>query len=277
MNTSSRMLRYSLPVAALLLGVSGPAAAITFGEPDGDAHPFVGSMVISIPDQGVFQWCSGTLIAPQVFLTASHCTAPIPTFLDQYPGSSFLVTFDSTIDSTGLTGTFYSGTPVTNPLYGSSAGSDDPHDVAVILLDQAPPITPAQLPGAGLLDTLKANHTLESTRFTAVGYGTVRESMKKGWQGVLDNNARENAEQSFWSLQSAWIDLSMLPTGSNASGGTCYGDSGGPHFIHLDGVETTIVAATTITGDSQCKALDKDYRIDTPAARDFLGQYVTLP
>ena len=29
--------------------------------------------------------------------------------------------------------------------------------------------------------------------------------------------------------------------------------------------------------DAQCKALDKDYRVDTPNARAFLAQFVTLP
>jgi V8-like Glu-specific endopeptidase len=268
-----------LRTAAILLmvAVSAPAPAITFGQLDGNAHPFVGSMVISIPGAGVFQWCSGTLIAPQVFLTASHCTQPIAQYLADHPDWQFLVTFDPVIDTTGLVGTFYTGTPHTNPQYGSG-GQNDPHDVAVIVLDAAPPITPASLPTAGLLDTLKANHTLQSTRFTAVGYGSTRDSMKKGPQGIGETNvARQNADQSFLSLSSAWADFSMLPTGSNDSGGTCYGDSGGPHFIHLDGVETNIVAATTITGDTQCKALDKDYRMDTSSARDFLQDFVTLP
>lgn len=260
----------------LLMAAATPAAAITFGVPDGTSHPFVGSMVVNIPGEGVFQWCSGTLIAPQVFLTASHCTQPVDTFLADNPGAVFSVTFDPVIDTTGLTGTFYTGTPYTNPLYGSG-GNDDPHDVAVIVLDQVPPITPAHLPTAGLLDAMKADHSLNSTRFTAVGYGTTRDSLKKGGQGILDNVARETVDQSFRSLSAAWAVFDMLPTGSNDSGGTCYGDSGGPHFIHLNGVETDIVAATTITGDSQCKSQDKDYRMDTASARDFLGQYVTLP
>jgi hypothetical protein len=37
------------------------------------------------------------------------------------------------------------------------------------------------------------------------------------------------------------------------------------------------VAGTTITGDSMCRATNVDYRMDTPSARAFLGQYVTLP
>ena len=265
--------------AALLLlaAASAPASAITFGQLDGTAHPFVGSMVVSIPGEGVFQWCSGTLISSNVFLTASHCTQPITQFLLNNPGSQFLVTFDPVIDTTGTTGTFYTGTPYTNPLYGSG-GNGDPHDVAVIVLDSAPPITPATLPTAGLLDTLKASHVLQSTRFTAVGYGSTRDSIRKGPQGIDDSNAaRQQVDQGYSSLMSAWVDFSMLPTPANNGGGTCYGDSGGPHFLHVGDVETTIVVATTITGDTQCKSLDKDYRMDTPSARDFLGQFVTLP
>jgi hypothetical protein len=37
------------------------------------------------------------------------------------------------------------------------------------------------------------------------------------------------------------------------------------------------VAAITITGDAICRATNVDYRLDTPPARAFLGQYVTLP
>ena len=49
-----------------------PAAAITGGELDGEGHPNVGLMIAEI--DGEPQWrCSGTLIAPTVFLTAGHC------------------------------------------------------------------------------------------------------------------------------------------------------------------------------------------------------------
>jgi hypothetical protein len=60
-------------------------------------------------------------------------------------------------------------------------------------------------------------------------------------------------------------------------GGTCYGDSGGPNFLGAGATETTIVAGTTITGDSMCRATNVNYRMDTPSARAFLGQYVPLP
>jgi secreted trypsin-like serine protease len=260
---------------ALMLAAAAPALAITFGEPDGNAHPFVGSMVARIPGEGVFQWCSGTLIAARVFLTASHCTAPIDSFLADNPGAELLVTFDPVISESS---TFYSGAWHTNPNYTGFQGQygrSNPGDVAVIVLDQAPGIAPAQLPSAGLLDQLQDSHTLKQTLFTAVGYGTVRDTMQGGFAGILDNLERRRVDQEFLSLTPYWLTLSMNP--STGNGGTCYGDSGGPHFIHLNGQETNIVASVTVTGDAPCKATDTTYRMDTAAARSFLAQYVTLP
>ena len=76
-----------ITVFILLLVSTLPASAIVYGEPDGNAHPFVGSIVVRIPGEGLFQFCSGTLIAANVFLTASHCTAPLDSILAEHPGS----------------------------------------------------------------------------------------------------------------------------------------------------------------------------------------------
>lgn len=261
-----------LAIVAALLIFTLPALAITYGEPDGNGHPFVGAMVLSVPGEGLFQWCSGTLISENVFLTASHCTAPIDAVLAANPGAEMLVTFDPTIEDSG---TFYTGTWYTNPDYLAGNDASDTDDVAVIVLDQSPGITPATLPTAGLLDQLKDSHILKDTRFTAVGYGTVREVNTTGFHGILDNLDRNRVEQGFLSLTKAWMTLPMTLTTGN--GGTCYGDSGGPHFIHLNGVETTIVASITVTGDAPCIATDKTYRMDTEAARSFLSDFVQLP
>ena len=277
--TNARNPRRSIAVIALITGLLMvtfiPAFAITYGEPDGNAHPFVGSIVLDVPDEGLFQWCSGTLIAEDVFLTASHCTIGLDGLLANIPGAQVLVTFDPVISESG---TFFTGEWVTNPNYNGfqgPGGASDPGDVAVILLDQSPGIQPASLPTAGLLDELKASHTLKDTRFTAVGYGTVRLVKTTGFQGILDNLDRNQVEQGFLSLTKAWLTLPM--TQSTGNGGTCYGDSGGPHFIHLDGVETDIVASITVTGDAPCVATDKTYRMDTEPARSFLAGFVDLP
>jgi hypothetical protein len=45
----------------------------------------------------------------------------------------------------------------------------------------------------------------------------------------------------------------------------------------MNGGETDITVAVTVTGDAQCVATDKDYRLDTESARSFLANFVTLP
>jgi secreted trypsin-like serine protease len=259
-------------IFGLMFASTTPVQAISYGTFDGYDHPNVGSMVVRVGEV-YYQWCSGTLISPNVFLTAFHCTEPLDWFIPANPGAVVLVTFDQTISANS---TYYTGVWFTNPDYYTARGYDDPGDVAVIVLDEQPTgITPAQLPPAGLLDQLKENHTLDDTLFTAVGYGAVREKKQTGWQAIQDNLDRNRADQEFLSLTKAWLTNSMnLATGN---GGTCYGDSGGPHFIHLDGVETEIVVSVTVTGDVQCKATDKTYRVDTEAARNFLDDFVTLP
>lgn len=272
----------SVALALLVLSV-GPLHAITFGDLDGTDHPNVGSIVFHIPGIGHFQFCSGTLVEPQpaheaVFLTASHCTDALESLLDRFPGSEALVTFDPTITPGG---TFFTGTLVTNPSYNrfqGPGGRSDPGDIAVILLDDDPGLDPAELPAAGLLDELKASGVLKKSRFTAVGYGATRETMKGGFQSIDPTNVdRRQAEQGYLALTKSWLDLAMVNTPGNENGGTCYGDSGGPHFIHLNGAETDIVTSITVTGDAVCKATDVTYRTDTAAARTFLAPYVDLP
>jgi secreted trypsin-like serine protease len=262
-------------IMVIIFASTTTAQAISYGVPDEGAHPNVGSIVVDWQGD-YYQWCSGTLISENVFLTASHCTAPMDDFIAEYPEAQFYVTFDQSISASG---TFYEvnlGDWHTNPAYYTARGYDDPGDVAVIVLTEAPAgITPAELPSLGLLDDLKADHLLNTTLFTAVGYGTIRDTNHQAWQTILDNLDRNRADQEFLSLTKAWLTNSMNLATNN--GGTCYGDSGGPHFVHLDGVETDIVVSVTVTGDVNCKATDKTYRVDTEAARSFLSEYVSLP
>src|SRR5712691_10462501 len=54
---------------------SGPSY-IVFGSSDqANTYNNVGAFLVQRSDQKIFQFCSGTLIAPTVFVTAAHCTA----------------------------------------------------------------------------------------------------------------------------------------------------------------------------------------------------------
>src|SRR5919197_3638419 len=164
------MMRGALALLCLLAAAllsSAPAGAIVNGQLDGTRHPEVGALIAEFRDAGQKDvLCSGTLIAPQVFLTAGHCTS----FLASRGITDVWVTFDSQFTSRSP---LIHGRYVTNPEFGFSGpgGSSDPHDEAVVLLDRAAKgITPARLPTLNLLNTID----LPSQTFTAVGYGTVR-------------------------------------------------------------------------------------------------------
>jgi secreted trypsin-like serine protease len=268
--------RKILAIVSALIGLSmlaSPAGAIVYGEFDGTQHPNVGAIVADWRDYGSGNLelaCTGTLIAEDVFLTAAHCTRFLVDF--GVPLDDVFVTFDPVFDEDAK---LIPAVGIDNPAYGTG-GQRDTHDVTVLILDRpVRGITPAQLPTAGLLDEMEASGELEDTRFTAVGYGAVRETKTGGFGSILDNTERRFADQSFSNLLDAWMNLSMnLSTGD---GGTCYGDSGGPHFIGAGETETDIIASITVTGDAVCKSTDKTYRVDTDSARDFLGTFVELP
>ncbi len=53
-----------------------PAGAITYGTEDrANTYSNVGSILVQRADGSYAQFCTGTLVAPGVFLTAAHCTS----------------------------------------------------------------------------------------------------------------------------------------------------------------------------------------------------------
>jgi V8-like Glu-specific endopeptidase len=248
-----------LAAAVAATALVATAGAITYGQPDGNGHPEVGALLAPHAfSDGTWVECSGTLIAPKVFLTAAHCDEGV---------SRVEVTFASTFDR--ATSTTYWGTWHADP--GFNQTQSDPHDIAVVVLDKAVKgLTPARLPAAGSLDSVNG-----STQFTSVGYGGQSVTNDPGGHQIHYQDVRYVATGTLNSLTKSWLKVSQNP--STGNGGTCYGDSGGPNFLGAGAGETNIVAGTTITGDMWCRSTNVDYRLDTESARAFLGQYVTLP
>jgi hypothetical protein len=84
---------------------------------------------------------------------------------------------------------------------------------------------------------------------------------------------RLKAQLEFTALRTTWVQLAMNE--SYDLGGTCYGDSGGPSYVDIDG--TLILAAVTSWADIPCYATTMQYRTDTASARAFLVDFVDLP
>lgn len=251
----------ALSVAVVLVAGS-PAAAITYGHPDGSAHPEAGALLADQAySDGTWAYCSGTLVSPTVFLTAAHCGEPGQT--------TARVTF-STHYQVG--DPVHVGTWHADPAY--PGPTSDPHDIAVVVFaEPVTGITPATLPTAGLLDTMKKDGSLASATFTSVGYGSLEPVNGPGGKTYTYTDVRGTSSGTLNSLQSSWLRLSQNP--STGNGGTCFGDSGGPNY--LGGATSHLLVATTITGDSVCRSTNVDYRLDSAVARAFLAGFVALP
>jgi Trypsin len=277
--------------AACALTLSVPAVAInSYNAKPAPERTEVGAFVAqwdddsdpSTPDR--VDWvCSGTMISEDVFLTAAHCTTDWPdgarlgvslaqntqAALDRWTTAGY--SGDALYDKVAV-----EGTPHTDPAYPGPAS--DPHDIAVLSFDDPDQLhrwggfTPATLPTRGQLGRLSPRDR-NALDYLVVGYGTQEAERGPGGQTHPGGGVRMKAPLSFNSLTKSWLKLDMHATHGN--GGACYGDSGGPNFGRVDG--QLVLFGTTITGDTPCYATNVTYRLDTPSARDFLRQFVTLP
>ena len=241
--------------------VAGASAVTTNGFPDNGQHPNVGAIMVPLRSgTGYAEVCSGTLVSPTVFLTASHCTA----FLEADPRPEF-VTFDETDIEPSPSG-LIPATAHTNPAY--KGGVRD--DVSVMVLSTPQTITPAQLPALGYLDTLPLG---QNTRFTVVGYGTSEKVIIKGEKGPQFpfEGDRGYGIGGFNALTPQWLKVSQ--NAAHGDSGACYGDSGGPTFLGAAPDDGDVVLAVTSTGDAPCYSTNVASRTDSPSARAFLSSF----
>lgn len=245
-------------VLVLIPSISG---AITGnGQPDtNNRYPFVGMLAFYDGDGAYQHRCSGTLMSSTVVVTAAHCTSGM---------SSARAYFDVEVTddfrnqpTSGIT-----GTPYTHPAYNPNTLD---LDLAVVVLDQAVTLaTYPELPDEGFLADLKASHDIKDDTFRAVGYGGVNGSPPPV---ITFDLIRRFVDSDFGSLTQNNLHLQQNP--NVADGGTCFGDSGGPHFWK----ESLILASVTSWGDAICRSNDMTQRVDLAAALAFLAGFGLTP
>lgn len=263
-------LTVSLLTASLLL--TPKTSAITYGFIDSsNTFSNTGAFIVKSTNGQIFPICSGTMITDNVFLTASHCTDFYTRELAPQ-GDVAYVSLDQSIPFGPLTSNktqlLSVAHVVTNPNYNPS--QSDPGDIGVLILARGVRgVTPATLPACGLLDQLVAQNGLKTAVFTNAGYGLQNRVVGGGVPFHQDLNPipRMFSFSSFNSLNGGFLRLSQNP--STGNGGTCFGDSGGPNFMTLNGKQ--LIVAITITGDSVCRSTNVDYRLDTVSAQGFLA------
>lgn len=256
-----------------LVSLTPKASAITYGFVDSNnTFKNTGAFIVKSPFTGeVFPICSGTLITPNVFLTATHCSLYFSEELAPL-GYTAYVSLDSSIPfgnlSSAQTNLLAVAQVVSNPAY--SQRQSDSGDIGALILQKAVSgVTPATLPSCGLLDQLSSHNGLKDATFIPVGYGVQERVVGRGIPFFQDVNPipRMFAFSEFNALNGGYIRLSQNPATGN--GGACFGDSGGPNFLNVD--QQTVLAAITITGDAVCRATNVAYRVDTVSAQGFLA------
>ncbi len=282
----SRVLAVALTVAVGVAALAGSASAITDGNVDGEAHPNVG-MLLFYTAEGRFR-CSGTLVTPTVVVTAAHCTdgtlgktmVSFDTTIALAPPSGLPVAKDPTVGyvgkeraSSGIT-TYY-GTAYTSPDYSDFTDTANWNDYGVVVFDKAiRGITPAQLAPLGYLDQFTPER-LNSTLFTLVGYGTEVRTADGGPQTPTPFSypiIRRNAEEPGQKLTPQILQVNGNGNDNRGTGGTCFGDSGGPAFQG-----GYIVTVTSYGYTSNCRYIDGLQRIDIPAAQQWLAGFGVKP
>jgi hypothetical protein len=256
--------------ASLILG-STAARAITFGQPDGNAHPHVGTLLFVQNGDGFFS-CTGTLISPTVMLTAGHCTegggveneVTYVRFTENaLQGIENYDTVQEWLDAEWI----LAADVIPHPDFDDFSQFPQTFDVGLVILSQPVFVeTYGVLPQEGFLDQVLAQKGSKSNWWTAVGYGV---------QGIL--RPFEADEFARFRTTARLVELKSTTNGPGSSakftnhpgggtGGTCFGDSGGPIFYQ----DTPIIGAVVSFGITPCIGVDYQFRVDTDIALDFI-------
>ena len=263
-----------LLVLVLMFVSAVPAGAITDGELDGDAHPYVVLLIMDVGGEPMWR-CSGTLLSATVLLTAGHCT-------DNFPDAPYtgMRVFTEADVQNGNNNYPYAGPNTveavswaTHPLYETAPFFV--HDVGVVILAK-PGVVLSEygtLPSVDQLDALKTKRGLQDVTFTSVGYG-LQESfpMAAAWK---ENNVKirmvANPKLNQINVPGYTGDFSLLLSNNAHTGGTCFGDSGGPNFL---GTSYVVAGVTSFGKNGNCAGTGGVFRMDRQNVLDFVNSYL---
>jgi hypothetical protein len=250
---------------AALVATYVPISAVTYGEIDGKRHPAVLLLVMDVDGEPAFR-CSGTLISPTVFLTAGHCTGESGEF------SGMRVFTESDVQNGNNNYPFAGPNSIEAATWSSHPLFTEAqfylHDVGVVVLRKAVKLNAGSygvLPAEGELDSLQPR---ASTVFTSVGYGVQRINPVF----LTSEKIRMLAYPHLDQINTGFTgDFSMLLSNNASTGGTCFGDSGGPNFL---GMSNVVAGVTSFGLNGSCGGTGGVFRLDKRDVLDFVQSYL---
>lgn len=244
---------------------NGAPSRITHGTVDGSSHPAVVLIVMDVNHVPTFR-CSGTLLNPHVVLTAGHCAGEpgefdgmrVFTESDVQDGNNnYPFAGPNTIEATAWH---------SHPLF--TEAQFFLHDVGVVELSadvDLPASEYGRLPAA---NALEAMHPSASAIFTAVGYGLQQINPVHIEEQVIRMNAAPHLVQIDTRQTGSF---SLLLSNNASTGGTCFGDSGGPNFV---GTSNVVGAVTSFGRNNNCVGTGGVFRLDRQDVIDFVSSYL---
>ncbi len=213
--------------------------------------------VVAVLNNGL---CTGTLVDRQWVMTAAHCIHPQVLGV----GTQAQVTANTTVllDSTNVFqgGSAQIGAAETIPNPGFSLSSLGDDDIGLIRLN-----TPVTNRDPSPINRINADAPA-GVHVTQVGYGVTDPDVQDsaGRLFVLADKASRSCQGFEGS------NANLLCYSQTDGTGKCEGDSGGPSFVTVGGVQR--VVGVTSFGDQNCGQFGADTRVDSEL--DFLFQHV---
>jgi hypothetical protein len=264
---TNKTVRAVFAVIAAVVMTFSPVAAVTDGELDGGRHPHVGLMVAQDSEGNALWRCSGTLLSPTVFITAGHCTVGAE-WVEIWFADDVTDRIIHDYPNTGDVG----GTPYTYPSYGQVPFYQADVGIVVLSEEYFAGVYGA-LPEAGSLTDYGKRRGQNDIWFTAVGYGLQASFPEAASWKDQAYRIRMVSYPGLIQINNGIVGpYSMLLTNNAYSGGTCFGDSGGPNFIR----DTNVIAGITSFGlNGNCAGTGGVFRLDQPDVLSWVNGFLS--
>jgi MYXO-CTERM domain-containing protein len=240
--------RYAAPIALSLLtpltalaDAGGSGGTIVGGGPT-SGDPAVAAVLAFDENDQITSTCTGTLIGPDVILTAGHC-------VDDPATAGYLIWFGTVVseDDPGFVFATFAVSAVAHPGWdGTIEGGDD---IGIIRTADEVPLEPIPV-NTRAIRSSDVGDPVRLVGWGITGGGANDEGIKRAVVSRLDD-----------------YDAELVQVG-NPDTNTCSGDSGGPAFMTIDGTE--VVVGVTSFGDADCTIAGFSTRAD--AFLDFIAR-----
>ena len=140
----------------------------------------------------------------------------------------------------------------------------------MVVLDEPVTDRAGDLAALGYLDAYRQPR-LTKTLFTAVGYGTEVRKPDSGPQKPQPMTyplIRRYVDMPGQKLTPQILQTNGNPNDTKGTGGTCFGDSGGPVFLNGE-----IVAVTSYGHTDNCRYVGGYQRVDIAVVQDWLAAF----